>query len=166
MKIELLEKQYEALTEELLINASDLKNIETLKLKGIDFLNYGNKFKVLRQVNIPSGGIADLITVERNSGKIIMNIFELKKDQINGNTLIQALRYLRDIEQHFLFGYKNKYKLSERYLRYKVDYEFRIHLIGNSLMDGISHLDFITDKVRFYVIDFDSLNGVMYYDYE
>jgi hypothetical protein len=87
---------------------------------------YGKK---KRQVRIGNYGVADIITYYRgitdeNEPELIINIYELKKDIINIDTFLQALRY---------------YKGICRYLDKRDFYEnvrYRLILIGKTIDPG------------------------------
>lgn len=65
------------------------------------------KGKKIRQLNIGNYGIADLVTFERNyipswrGHSITITVYELKKDNINISTFLQALGYLKGITRYF-----------------------------------------------------------------
>lgn len=62
--------------------------------------------KKLRQVTIGNYGVADLITFERDyvepwrGHSIKVTVYELKKENINISTFLQALGYLRGIQRY------------------------------------------------------------------
>lgn len=82
-----------------------------------------------RQVRIGNYGIADIVGMERpyveNETKIPAEIciVELKKDEINIDTFIQAVRYAKGILRYF------EYK---KYLKPNI----KIKLIGSSIQEG------------------------------
>lgn len=53
-----------------------------------------------RQLKIGNYGIADIVTFERVSGCLNITIYEFKKDCVNVDTLLQALRYQVGIERY------------------------------------------------------------------
>ena len=59
----------------------------------------GDPQLVFRQLNIGSYGIIDLITFNSNIDSFIITIYELKKNEINRDSLIQILRYKKGIEE-------------------------------------------------------------------
>lgn len=79
-------------------NAQTREGREKLFSRGLDI-----RGKLFRQVNIGGYGIADLISVEIDRGRwgddVIVTIYELKKEQINVDTLIQACRYYKGIQR-------------------------------------------------------------------
>lgn len=92
----------------------------------------GIEGKLYRQVKIGNYGIADLISIERipayapdgayeEDGRLIVTIYELKKEKISVSTFLQALRYARGVERYFNFK------------GYNFDFELKISLIGKKL---------------------------------
>lgn len=79
-------------------NAQTLEGREKLFSRGLDI-----RGKLFRQVNIGGYGIADLISVEIERDRwgydVIVTIYELKKEQINVDTLTQACRYRQGIQR-------------------------------------------------------------------
>ena len=66
---------------------------EKLQERGLDIR--GKKF---RQLRLSHYGIADIVTVSRIGQSLQIDIFELKKDVITVDTLLQALRYIEGIK--------------------------------------------------------------------
>ncbi len=80
------------------------KNYEIINNRGLPM--QGTAF---RQLNLGSYGIADIVTIlmetHRHKGMyphriLDITVYELKKDQINIETLLQALGYCKGIERH------------------------------------------------------------------
>jgi hypothetical protein len=123
-KIFITEKQL----EDFIFNT----NPEKLEEKGL-MLDY---YKIKRQVKIGNYGVADLVSIRRpqyefyNDGSKVhkllhkgcITIFELKRDVINVNSLLQACRYLKGIKK---FLKKKNFNLDF--------YDFKIILIGSDL---------------------------------
>jgi hypothetical protein len=123
-KIFITEKQL----EDFIFNT----NTEKLYEKGIT-IDY---YKIKRQLKIGNYGVADLVSIRRpsydfyndgsNVSKILykgcITIFELKRDIINVNSLLQASRYLKGIKKYLK---KRNFNLDF--------YDFRIILIGSDL---------------------------------
>lgn len=109
--------------------------------------------KKIRQVRIGNYGIADLITIEkeyymineeRHMPHLIVTIYELKKDKIDANTMMQAFRYVKGIQ---------------RYLKHRgKDFSIRFQavLVGKELCMG----DFC------YLLDFIPKMTAVTYSYE
>lgn len=137
-------------------------------------LNFGVKGKRYRQQKIGMYGRSDLIFVERKNSididfpnrktKILecglgISILELKRDQINTDTLLQAIRYAKGIQ---MFLQERKF----------YNYYFNIILCGRSI-DLNSNFIYMTDLFNNHeessIIDFNmqikSIN-VYTYDYE
>lgn len=73
---------------------------ESLVCRGLDSIDGISYFS--RQVRVGNYGIADLVTLIRFEKTIYVNIYELKKDVVNIDTLIQCSRYAKGIK-----GYMN-----------------------------------------------------------
>lgn len=118
--------------EEIIYTTSKNKLIE----KGLPV--YG---KLFRQLRIGNYGIADLVEIERISEihnnnvwqKLIITIYELKKDKIGISAFLQAVGYLKGIKRYI----EVKYPLI-------CDLEFKIVLIG-SKVDTSSTFTYLTD---------------------
>lgn len=94
---------------------------ELLTERGLP-LNYD---KILRQVDLGSYGIADLITIDyflrgkKPNGytrDITVTIFELKQNKINEKTLFQALTYYKGLKIFI----QDKYKLEWSNVKYQI----------------------------------------------
>ncbi len=91
-------------------------------------------YKIKRQLKIGNYGIADLISIERplyyKESKILkgvhfkgcINIYELKKDIIDINALMQASRYLKGIKRYLE---RRGFDINK--------FDFRITLIGSEI---------------------------------
>lgn len=80
----------------------------------------------LRQLRIGNYGIADIITFKRQRindvfSENIITVYELKKDKIDINALLQATRYVRGIQSY----------LEKRSIDFEVKY--KIVLVGDSV---------------------------------
>jgi hypothetical protein len=90
-------------------------------------LHQNEPYKVFRQLNIGKYGIADIVSFERGckhhdiQEKHVIRVFELKKDVIGLDTLLQCARYARGIKRY----------LYER--GYLGSYYFELVLIGRYL---------------------------------
>lgn len=112
---------------------------ELLRQRGLPI--YGKK---LRQVKIGNYGVADLITLSRvpEDYKLIITVYELKKDVIGASAFFQAIRYCRGIQDYY------------EYFKYE-DYsiELNIVLIGSDI-DKSSDFIYLPDVINssdFYV---------------
>lgn len=74
----------------------------------------GKKF---RQIKLGNYGILDLLTVKycKSSNHIVITVFELKKDIVNINTFLQAVRYVKGLQR-----YIKKSKYSTKNFRYNI----------------------------------------------
>lgn len=100
--------------------------------------------KKLRQVRIGNYGIADIISVKRCGQFLIIDIIELKKDNITIDTLIQSLRYLKGIK-HYL-----------RHRGFEKEVRFSIKLCGSSV-SNIKELCLLCSAITSNNIEFVSL---------
>lgn len=137
----ILEHEIESILVRLLRNHPD-RVLE----KGLDISKIG---WVGSQINLGNYGVLDVINVYLNGksddgiNNLVFDVFELKKDLIDIQTLLQSVRYCRAI----------KSILQKSYFHYNVD--FRIHLIGRKV---VKSNDFI------YMTDI--FNGFFLYEYK
>ena len=113
-------------------------------LRQRDLPIFGRK---MRQVRIGNYGIADLITVDRATdfdfdenkiigSRLIINVYELKKDKIGISAFLQAIRYAKGIS---------------RYLEKRgIDFDINIKLIGQEV-DLSGDFVYISDILRYNV---------------
>jgi hypothetical protein len=143
--MEFLEKNLEEIIFETSTNDLALRNLRL----------YGKRY---RQLRIGAYGIADLVTLERlldtddNNQKIIITVYELKKDKINISSLAQASRYVKGIQRYF--DAKNIFQFTE--------IEYKIVLIGKTIEtsgDFVFLTDFLNDKIDCYTYDY-KFNGI------
>jgi len=121
--------------------------------------------KRFRQVRLGNYGIADMITVKSSRDYpwddhyLSITVYELKKDEININTLLQASRYIKGIERYF--------KKTGRFEKFDIRYS--IELIGNKVEDNsdfVFLIDFIDNfKCYTYSYDFDGISFKSKYGY-
>ena len=127
---------------------------------------YGKK---KRQVRIGNYGVADILvfdkglyytTTESESFRygLCINVLELKQEQINVSTLLQATRYAKGIS-----SYLTKYR--------KVYYPVRVCLIGSSI-DKQTSFPYLSDflfefmSIYTYKYDFDGIKFNREFDYK
>lgn len=121
-----------------------------LKSRGLDI-----RGKVFRQFNLGEYGIPDLVSVYYSDRRAIITIYELKKDQINTNTLLQASRYYNAIN-----------RLASNMLD---DWRIKVCLIGRNVeLNG--NFTFLADMIPCvsmytYEINIDGLFFTMQYGY-
>jgi len=120
---------------------------------------------IKRQLSIGGYGIADIITLKKElywaeekmlveSPEII--VWELKKDLINLDTLLQAIRYVKGIKRYL--------DISKKYR----DYEFKIKLIGKNIdtrTDWVYLFDVLdlAEKIEIYKYSY-KIDGI-YFEY-
>ncbi len=114
--------------EEIIFNANQMD----LNERGLDFNSSTNIKK--RQLRIGEYGVADIVTYQKpyfetdynindHCNKPTISVIELKKDVININTFLQAVRYLKGIMRYL-----------EKVKKRDIDnYHFKIILIGSSI---------------------------------
>lgn len=134
--------------------------------------------KMKRQLKIGNYGIADLITIERCEGfyydvlrdidvdgekyalcdatinsKIIITVYELKKDKIGISAFLQAVRYTKGIQDYF----------DKRGLFKRIRIEYKIVLIGKEidLSGSFCYLKDIFNNIEFFTYDYD-FNGIYF----
>jgi len=124
--------------------------------------------KIYRQVRIGNYGIADLIEVKRIPSEIVngrmgefashldITIYELKKDKIDFNAFMQAVKYAKGISRYF------------KKHRHNIRVQFRIVLIGSeiSMNDDFTYItDMFTPDISsaFYS---PAINFVTFYKYK
>lgn len=147
IQMEFLEKDL----EQIIWEASD----KELRERGLFLL--GKRF---RQLRIGNYGIADLVTVHRQQkyedfiyGKLIITVYELKKDKIGISAFLQALNYCKGIS-----SYLEKREFS--------DYTLSIVLVGKSI-DSSGSFIYLTDLIGNYSDNYDKgyINEINYYTY-
>ncbi len=66
-----------------------------------------------RQLKIGNYGRADLVTFWRIGDTIHFTVFELKKDQVNIQTLLQSMQYVRGIDTYLqMRGFKTRHHIT------------------------------------------------------
>ena len=129
-----------------------------LQDRGLDI--FGKKY---RQVSLYNYGIADIITFRKHYSPqvdlhtLTIDIWELKKDQVNINTLMQACRYVKAIKRIIEEGIGDVGRLLARF----ECVEISINLLGTSIdysSDFLYAIDFI-ENVSVYIAAYD-LNGI------
>lgn len=133
--------------EDILFDANNQKIAE----RGL-FL-YGKK---KRQVRIGNYGIADLVAYYTCDEKLFITVYELKKDKVGIETLLQAMNYVKGIDWY----------LKRR--NFSFETVFRIKLIGKEIDTGNSfcyfpdffpNVELITYEYKFDGIRFYNHNG-------
>lgn len=107
-----------------------------------------------RQLRIGNYGIADMVTLNRNSDNIYVTVYELKKDEINIDSLIQAARYSRGITKY----------LNARFEHWHLYVD--IVLIGNKInqSDWVYLFNSFVNDVSIYTYDFD-IDGLRFIEH-
>ena len=90
-----LEKDLESIIYESFANLKDRQQLVNRGLYHIEDAGY-----MARQVRIGNYGIADLITMRRDESIIQIYVYELKKNVVNIDALIQCSRYARGIRSY------------------------------------------------------------------
>jgi len=156
--MEFLEKDL----EEIIFNASD----KDLNKKGLSsFSSWRSVTKRKRQLKIGNYGIADMVTFERVKlypdkrrkkpyrSKLIITVYELKKDAISVSAFFQALRYVKGIKRYL--SCRNNFGF---------DIEYKIVLIGRqdlSTETDVIYLNDIFDNVELYGYNY-SIDGLKF----
>lgn len=97
-----LEKDLKDIIYESCKTISGRQSLVDRGLEHVDSVSY-----FARQVRIGNYGIADLITLDRLEKVIHINIYELKKDAVNIDTLIQCARYAKGIKRYLNKRFKD-----------------------------------------------------------
>ena len=122
-----------------------------------------NEFKKFRQLRIGNYGVSDLIYASRyyepldESDKrrtLEINIVELKKLDVNTDTLKQALRYANGLREYI--KYRNKF--SSNYVKYKITLVGRVVDLTPEFLDL---LNFIGIEVVIYRYDY-TIDGITF----
>jgi len=138
--------------EDIIFETDNLKLFERgLPIKG----------KKLRQVNLGSYGVADLVCFERIKDQVVVTVFELKKDCVNIDALLQALRYVEGIKTYFRlrkFHKKSNIKYIINLCGSKISDQKEIRLITSNLSDDFLLVD--TYKYEY------GLDGLYFTDFD
>lgn len=99
---------------------------------------------IKRQLRIGNYGISDLISIRRYFGKLIITIYELKQNEINVSTLLQALRYAKGVSD-YINNFRGK----------RIEIEYRIVLVGSIVADSdFIYLPEFVDIVKIYTYNY------------
>lgn len=146
--------------EDVIWEAIDLSDHAELQKRGLPILR---QFTYYRQVELSGYGRADLVGVYVSPSKTVngkkhregfMQVFELKKDEINAKTFFQAIRYAKAL-QHKLYNECIKIK-----------FQFTIHLVGKSIsLDGsfVYLTDIFPKLVSFYTFKISLTEGIIFF---
>lgn len=112
--------------------------------------------KMYRQLRIGEYGISDLVLIERprydaffgNMLKGTITVMELKKDKLNVDSFMQAVRYVKGIKDYLYCRYGDQAEY---------DFNYRIVLIGRSICVN-SAIMFLPDIFNFDVGEKNSLS--------
>lgn len=105
--------------EDLICESLD-KDPKILHKRGLDI-----HYNYIRQLNLGSYGIADIVSFCKNGRYIYIKIFELKKDIIDTSSLMQATRYAKGIDRIL----NEDFDLSNHYI------EYSFALIGKQIQE-------------------------------
>lgn len=143
--------------EEIIFKASD----EDLEERG--FFISGKRF---RQFRIGNYGIADLITVDKvykygdSRSSLEIFVYEFKKDFIDLNTFMQAIRYCQGISRYLekrgFYNYNLNIVLCGKYIDTKSEFVYLKDLIYGDEPGHLSTLKFYTYQYEFDGIKFKS----------
>jgi hypothetical protein len=118
-----------------------------LKDRGLDCFDFDYAY---RQVYLGKYGIADIVTIKFYGSVVRITIYELKKELVTSESLLQVLRYKKGIDR-----FMNQYNLSNHHLLIKCV------LIGSEIEnDSETHgiIDIIND-ISFYKYNYEA-NGI------
>lgn len=141
MNIEISEKQL----EDLIMSAPSPKILRYIGLEE----NLGLK---IRQFNLGSYGIADIVSIKVQVDKsITITVFELKKGDLNMQTVSQCARYIKGIKEY----------INHHYNTDKTVIRFRIVLIGKEICDDLRFACDCFDNMSVYLYNH-SINGIYF----
>lgn len=157
IELNLSERQLEDVVESHLKSINDTDR-SSLSLRGLELLTYGGKISVLRQkpTNQSIHHRFDLLTHEKHEDWHILNLFELKKEEVNEKALTQAIEYADEI----LVYINNRVK----HQRIKI----RIHLLApfvNEYLYLYRQLKSDHYSFNFQDINIDSMYGLFFDDF-
>lgn len=157
IELNLSEQKIEDIVENHLISI-DKGDRSQLSMRGLNLLTEGGKITVFRQGWTESGRLHrfDLLTHERCKDWHLLNLFELKKDEVNEKALTQVLEYADEI----LVEVQNRVK-HERIA-------IKIHLIAPHVSENLYvYQQLKTDhySFNFQDINFDSIHGLFFDEY-
>lgn len=133
--------------------------------KELEDIIFNTDNKLLQERGLDIYGIADIITIERSREKnydvysMVITVWELKKGQLNIDAFLQAVRYIKAIQQ------VNHPKVSKHLRKYDhIDYQIR--LLGDSVDTGCKAFVYIPevfggDKIDMYTYSMD-FNGLKF----
>ena len=142
----ILESEIEDLISENL-KTPEGKNL--LYNRGLRFVDIYDKF--YRQIKLGNYGRLDLAGLRYNHSDRSYNVsvIEIKKDEININTMLQAIRYCRGIYSMFS--------------KYEVEINFQIFLIGKSICNNdFCYIPDFIHNVSLYTYKIDLQKGLLF----
>lgn len=147
----ILEKEIEDVVYESLINYPNI-----LFKKGL-IVDQTSATVYFRQFNLGSYGIADLVgackTVDDYNNKTLeITVFELKKDEINTGTLLQAIGYCKGLDK-MAYRFANNYSI-----------KFNIVLLGKTLnkKDSFCYMADFVENLSVYTYSIDLIEGMIF----
>ena len=141
--MDFLEKELEDIIFEHLDSKDNIKKLRKLGLK----IDPRKPTIIKRQLRIGNYGTADIVTILRHKQRLYVDIFELKRDIIDIDSLIQIIRYQTGIKRY----------LDSRDFNYNV----RLYIIGKKLRtnDGVYLFEEVDNlSIYAYELDIDGLS--------
>jgi hypothetical protein len=142
----ILESEIEDLISE---NLKTIEGKNLLYRRGLHFVDIYDKF--YRQVKLGNYGRLDLAGVRYDyiDRSYNVSVIEIKKDEINTQTMLQAIRYCKGIESMFS--------------KYQVEINFQIFLIGKSVCkNDFCYIPDFIHNVNLYTYKIDLQNGLSF----
>lgn len=114
-----------------------------LRERGLHCLLYDS---IYRQVNLGNYGILDILTIRKDNNNFYVTVYEMKQKQINTNSFLQAVRYVRGLQRMWDIYNLNNHEL-----------HLRIVLIGGSIDDksDFCYISSVLRSVRFFTYKYD-----------
>ena len=125
--------------------------VEKLKLLGLEIKD--TPIRVFRQLRIGNYGIADIVTVSKwyFSGipKLLVTVYELKKNGIDEKALIQAYRYVTGISHYLRNRGINNVIIEPVLIGRSVANSDWVYLMGNDPLCDVFTYEYKIDGMRF-----------------
>lgn len=145
--------------EDIIYGVANSDDQYLLAERGLDLLADVGDCITLRQHRLGNYGIMDIVFIGYcpYDKEFMIDVLELKKDAIDYNTLDQAFKYKRGIEQYMKTAFPN------------AKYAVRTHLIGKHInleTSSICYVPNIIPEFKLYIYKLDFKNGLQFEEIE
>ena len=158
INFDLTEKEIEDILEEYLeaiaLPENKERRSEMINSRDFNMITHGNKITVFRQLDL-NGVRCDLLTHERKGSKHWINLFELKREEVNAKTFTQAMKYKHFIDKFF----------ESRNIE---NYFIRVHLIAPFIDYDTNYINSVKGlkyDVSIRAVEFYPSHGILFTDY-